>query len=73
VYLPNGGGEGTNRGAPVPRAVVVMVTVAVAALVPSGVTADGETLHVANVSCVGFVQLSATDWLNPLTGVTVNV
>jgi hypothetical protein len=41
--------------------VVVTVTVAVAAFVPSGVTAVGETLHVARVNCVGLVQLSATD------------
>jgi hypothetical protein len=40
--------------------VVVIVTVAVAAFVPSGVTAEGATLHVAKVNRVGFVQLSAT-------------
>jgi hypothetical protein len=38
----------------------VTVTVTVAAFVPSGVTAEGETLHVARVSAAGFVQLSAT-------------
>jgi hypothetical protein len=53
------------------RAVVVTVTVALAALVPSGVTEAGETEHVAADGTP--VQLRDTCWLKPPTGVTLSV
>jgi hypothetical protein len=54
-----------------PRAVVVMVTVAVAAFVPLGVRGEGETLHVAFEGAPE--QASDTAWLNPPCGVTLSV
>jgi hypothetical protein len=39
--------RGKARGAEKPRAMVLNVTVAIAAFFPSSVTDDGETVHVA--------------------------
>jgi hypothetical protein len=53
------------------RAVVVTVTVAMAALAPFRVTEDCEIEHVAADGVP--VQLRATCWLKPPAGVTLSV
>jgi hypothetical protein len=50
--------RGTNNGGENERAVVVSVTVAVAAFCPSRVTDDGETVHIAATGAP--VQLQVT-------------
>jgi hypothetical protein len=53
------------------RAVVVTVTVGLAALVPSRVTEGGEMEHVAADGAP--LQLRDTCWLKPPAGVTLSV
>src|SRR5450631_1955008 len=65
--LEVGFGSGFESAAEV--AGMLMVMVAVEALVPSGVTVAGLTLHVAPWGAP--VQVSEVCWLNPLTGVMV--
>jgi hypothetical protein len=60
----------SSRGAD-PLAIVVSVTVAVAACVPSSVTDEGEIEHVAAVGAPA--QLHVTVWLNPPCGATDTV
>jgi len=66
-----GANRGKNSGGDVVRAVVVSVTVAVAAFVPSSVTVDGETVHVAAAGAP--VQLHVTVCLEPCWGVAETV
>ena len=53
-----GANRGTTNGGAKTRAIVVKVTVAVAAIFPSSVTEDGETVHVAAAGAP--VQLHVT-------------
>jgi hypothetical protein len=59
--------RGKARGAEKPRAMVLNVTVAVAAFFPSSVTDDGETVHVAWAGAP--VQLHVTVGVEPCSGV----
>ncbi len=63
-------GRGRTSGIKDERAVVVMVTVAVAAFEPSRVTVRGETVQ---VTVSRAVQLQVTVWLNPPEGVAETV
>jgi hypothetical protein len=63
--------RGTNNGGENERAVVVNVTVAVAAFFPSSVTDDGETVHIAAVGAP--VQLQVTVPLKLFAGAAVTV
>lgn len=59
------------RGVTIVAAVVVTVTLAVAALLPLGVTGEGETVQVESEGAP--VQARATTWLNPPSPVTLSV
>ncbi len=65
------GGNTLSPGTTTERAVVATVAVAVEVVDPLSVTEEGEIEQVAATGTP--VQLSDTDWLNPLDGVIVSV
>ena len=68
---PRGAIFSLELGPKIDGAVVVTLTVAVAALMPSGVTELGEIVQVPRDSDGLAVHARETNWLNPLTGVTL--
>jgi hypothetical protein len=71
LYDEGGAARGQSSGGDIARAVVVKVTVAVAACVPSSVTDEGETLHTAAAGAP--VQLQITVCVDPFTGAAETV
>jgi hypothetical protein len=63
--------SGKTNGVAIALAVVVNVTVAFAACVPSSVTELGETVHVAPAGVPR--QLQVTVWVDPFAGVAETV
>jgi hypothetical protein len=71
-HLYEGGAAGgQSRGGDIARAVVVKVTVAVAACVPSSVTEPGETVQVAAAGAP--LQLQVTVCVDAFAGVAETV
>ena len=71
-HLDEGGAaRGQSRGGDIARAVVVKVTVAVAACVPSSMTEPGETVQVAAAGAP--LQLQVTVCVDAFAGVAETV
>jgi hypothetical protein len=67
----SGAVRGESSGGDIERAVVVKVTVAVAACTPSSVAELGETVQVAAAGAP--LQLQVTVWVDAFAGVAVTV